>query len=62
MRFAKLELKMLIVYLMACFDFKLVDGQGNKKVADGHSVDRNLIFQAFPKDRETFLNYKRVAA
>jgi len=62
MRFAKLELKLLTVYLLAAFDFLHVDDKGNRKQADGHSVDRNLVFQAFPKDRNTFLKYRRVVA
>jgi len=62
MRFAKLELKMLTVYLLACFEFLHVDQAGNRRKADGHSVDRNQVFQVFPLDKETFLKYRRIVA
>lgn len=62
MRFAKLELKLLTVYLLAAFDFLHVDDKGTQKKADGHSINRNLVFQVFPKDKNTFLNYRRVVS
>jgi len=59
MRFAKLEIKLIAVLFMGCFEYHLVDGAG-RKMDEVPAQDKNNIFQAKALT-PVYLHYKRVA-
>jgi hypothetical protein len=57
MRFAKLEMALILAYFFAIFDFELSDREGNPSI-QVPTIDRNQI-QAQKPSRQQFLRYKR---
>lgn len=55
MRFAKLEISMIVGMFVAAFDFDLVSKDGSKRAAP--ATDRNGTSPVRPKDRP-FIKYK----
>lgn len=57
MRFAKLEMNIILAYFMAMFDFELSDSQGNATTKWPLPIDRNQMQAQKPADPH-WLRYK----
>lgn len=57
MRFAKLEMALILAYFLAMFDFELSDSEGNPSTEHPPPIDRNQI-QAQKPSRTQYLRYK----
>lgn len=60
MRFAKLELKIILALFLTTFEYSHVDAQGRPARVSASDVDRNDIFQSRPVGEPPFLRYRRV--